>query len=127
MEVTDATSANLSNYEVLQLLHNLKDNDNRKQFGSLATIKYKVVYRFWYNLLMLIFKFFSFFVQTVKYLESSPCSSQSDEIISTFLKAVSNFNLTKAEKLMLLNLRPSTEVEIQLVSYTLGPIFYPKI
>jgi len=93
MEVTDATSANLSNYEVLQLLHNLKDNDNRKQFGSLATIKYK----------------------TVKYLESSPCSSQSDEIISTFLKAVSNFNLTKAEKLMLLNLRPSTEVEIQLI------------
>jgi len=93
MEVIDSTSANLSNYEVLQLLQNLKDNDNRKQFGSLATIKYK----------------------TVKYLESSPCSPQSDEVIATFLKAVHKFNLTKAEKLVLLNLRPTTEVEIQLI------------
>jgi len=93
MEVIDSTSANLSNYEVLQLLQNLRDNDSRKQLGSLATIKYK----------------------TVKYLESSPCANQSDDIVATFLKAVQKFNLTKSEKLVLLNLRPTTEVEIQLI------------
>jgi len=93
MEVIDSTAANLSNYEVLQLLQNLRDNDSRKQLGSLATIKYK----------------------TVKYLESSPCANQSDDIVATFLKAVQKFNLTKSEKLVLLNLRPTTEVEIQLI------------
>jgi hypothetical protein len=36
--------------------------------------------------------------------------------ITAAMKAVQKFNLTKAEKLQIINLRPTTEVEVNLVS-----------
>nr|CAG4649625.1 EOG090X0BWU [Scapholeberis mucronata]SVE93838.1 EOG090X0BWU [Scapholeberis mucronata] len=94
MEVLDANTALLSNFEVLTLLNSLrsKGEQGRNQSGSLATITY----------------------ETVKYLENSPSSIQSQEDIAKFLKEIHKFNLTKEEKLMLLNLRPTTAVEINL-------------
>ncbi|XP_006859910.1 PREDICTED: DNA-directed RNA polymerase III subunit RPC9 [Chrysochloris asiatica] len=96
----DANSALLSNYEVFQLLTDLKEQ--RKETGknkhsagqqNLNTITY----------------------ETLKYISKTPCRLQSPEIVREFLTAMKSHKLTKAEKLQLLNHRPMTAVEIQLI------------
>jgi len=96
----DANSALLSNYEVFQLLTDLKEQ--RKESGknkhssgqqNLNTITY----------------------ETLKYISKTPCRHQSPEIVREFLTAMKSHKLTKAEKLQLLNHRPMTAVEIQLM------------
>ncbi|XP_073890976.1 DNA-directed RNA polymerase III subunit RPC9 isoform X4 [Macaca fascicularis] len=96
----DASSALLSNYEVFQLLTDLKEQ--RKESGknkhssgqqNLNTITY----------------------ETLKYISKTPCRHQSPEIVREFLTAMKSHKLTKAEKLQLLNHRPVTAVEIQLM------------
>ncbi|XP_011646551.1 DNA-directed RNA polymerase III subunit RPC9 [Pogonomyrmex barbatus] len=82
----------LSNYEVLDILQNTKSYKKQKM-NQLATITY----------------------QTIKYLEDTPCKKQNPEKIREFLKAMEPIKLTKAEKLMLLNLCPTTPLEIQLM------------
>ncbi|XP_057604243.1 DNA-directed RNA polymerase III subunit RPC9 isoform X2 [Hippopotamus amphibius kiboko] len=137
MEVKDANAALLSNYEVFQLLTDLKEQ--RKESGknkhssgqqNLNTITY----------------------ETLKYISKTPCRHQSPEIVREFLTAMKSHKLTKtcppqaaiafsllscqevisvhdtelnqihnrceqqrAEKLQLLNHRPVTAVEIQLM------------
>nr|XP_055195237.1 DNA-directed RNA polymerase III subunit RPC9 isoform X2 [Nyctereutes procyonoides] len=100
MEVKDANSALLSNYEVFQLLTDLKEQ--RKESGknkhssgqqNLNTITY----------------------ETLKYISKTPCRHQTPEIVREFLTAMKSHKLTKAEKLQLLNHRPMTAVEIQLL------------
>ncbi|XP_053563420.1 DNA-directed RNA polymerase III subunit RPC9 [Bombina bombina] len=100
MEVKDANAALLSNYEVFQLLTDLKaqQRENRKNKNSsgqqnLNTIMY----------------------ETLKYLSNSPCQHQNPQILHDFLTAIKAHKLTKAEKLQLLNHRPTTAVEIQLM------------
>ncbi|EZA50533.1 hypothetical protein DMN91_010057 [Ooceraea biroi] len=82
----------LSNYEVLKILQNTKSYKKQKM-NQLATITY----------------------QTIKYLEDTPCKKQSEEKIVEYLKAMESKKLTKAEKLTLLNLCPTTPLEIQLM------------
>ena len=98
MEVVDDHAAMLSNFEVYELLRELQENQrsNKKSNKSqqpLATILYS----------------------TLKHLEKTPCVDQDSEVIATFMQLVAPFKLTKAEKLQLLNLRPTTAVEIQLI------------
>lgn len=50
---------------------------------------------------------------TLAYLKDTPCRHQSQDINRRFCDAVKGFGLTKAEKLQLLNLRPTTDAEIQ--------------
>ncbi|XP_048822560.1 DNA-directed RNA polymerase III subunit RPC9 isoform X3 [Lagopus muta] len=95
----DANAALLSNFEVFQLLTDLKQQ--RKESGkskqssgqqNLNTIMY----------------------ETLKYISKTPCRYQSPETVKEFLAAMKGHKLTKAEKLQLLNHRPVTAVEIQL-------------
>uniref|UniRef100_A0A3Q0STP8 DNA-directed RNA polymerase III subunit RPC9 n=1 Tax=Amphilophus citrinellus TaxID=61819 RepID=A0A3Q0STP8_AMPCI len=90
----------LLTYKVFQLLTDLKEH--RKDSGkhkhsagqqNLNTIMY----------------------ETLKYLSKTPCSRQSPEIVKEFLTTMMPHKLTKAEKLQLLNHRPQTAVEIQLL------------
>ncbi|XP_059753669.1 DNA-directed RNA polymerase III subunit RPC9 isoform X1 [Balaenoptera ricei] len=112
MEVKDASAALLSNYEVFQLLTDMKEQ--RKESGknkhssgqqNLNTITYEFISSKEEKKRLL----------TLKYISKTPCRHQSPEIVREFLTAVKSHKLTKAEKLQLLNHRPVTAVEIQLM------------
>ncbi|XP_074636257.1 DNA-directed RNA polymerase III subunit RPC9-like [Acropora palmata] len=101
MEVIDEKAAMLSNYEVYQLL---QETEIKNKVGQTKIKKPKHLV----NLSTICY-------EARKHLEKTPCKSQGPEIIEDFLKAMASFNLTRAEKLQLLNLRPTTPVEIQLI------------
>jgi len=53
--------------------------------------------------------------ETLKYLEQTPCIEQNQDIISQFYSKLKKFDLKKTEILQILNLRPTTPVELQLI------------
>ena len=91
MEVLNENVAMLSNYEVFKLLETEKLVEHK--VTNVATIAY----------------------ETEKYLERTPCKELSDDKINGFLTEVQHYGFTKAEKLQILNLRPTSIVEIQLI------------
>ena len=98
MEVVNENGALLSNSEVYQLLTDIQQGKNgqkkpSKHTNHLATISYS----------------------TLKYLERTPCKDQTPDTVHKFLQALAPYNLKRAEKLQLLNNRPSSAVEIQLL------------
>ena len=94
MEIVKVNSALLSNCEVLNILNDVKTKDNKKDLEPNART---IVY------------------ETSQYLNQFVISKQNTKVISEFVKAVSKFGLTEAEKLQLINLRPTTPVEVQLI------------
>ena len=95
MEVTNKHEKMLSNQEVLDLLKEMKENKNFKGLKNLATIGY----------------------ETIKYLEETPAKHQDEKSITNFLQKIKEkeFRLTKAEKLQIVNHRPTNLVELQLL------------
>ncbi|CAO3658628.1 unnamed protein product [Rhizopus stolonifer] len=101
MHIKNARSALITNYEVLQLLEESqvmqkqiqKDDPSVEYPESLRTVQFELT----------------------EYLKQTPVSTQAPEQIADFMKAMSVYDLTKAEKLQLLNLRPKSAVEIYLV------------
>lgn len=91
MEVINENVASLSNSEVYQILENEKLIEHR--VSNVATVAY----------------------ETIKHLEKTPCKHQNNDVIQGFLRALEPYDFTKAEKLQLLNLRPTSIVEIQLI------------
>lgn len=53
--------------------------------------------------------------EATEYLARTPCANQSPQVIEEFLKAVSSYKLTTLEKLQLINIRPTSLVELHLV------------
>ncbi|KAG7169593.1 DNA-directed RNA polymerase III subunit RPC9-like [Homarus americanus] len=99
MEVVNSKGAVLSNCEVFTLLQDLcqQGSKGRRNLAKTQTHLANIAY------------------DTLKYLEKTPCRNQTPEIIQRFLQSVKEFKLTKAEKLQLINLRPTTPVEMQLI------------
>lgn len=101
MPVTQDKMLLMSNFEILQLLkqvnNNFKQNrpkDWRVQKSNLATILY----------------------ESVKYLEDGPCNNiDNDETVAAILNDLKEYELTKSEKLELINHLPSSLVELQLL------------
>ncbi|XP_014779074.1 DNA-directed RNA polymerase III subunit RPC9 [Octopus bimaculoides] len=98
MELLNESSALLSNYEVYTLLLDIQAGRNgqskpTKNQTNLATVTY----------------------ETVKYLESTSCKHLNAPAVKEFIRHLAPFHLTKAEKLQLLNQRPTMAVEIQLL------------
>lgn len=91
MEVVNENVATLSNAEVFQLLEDEKLIEHR--ITNVATVAY----------------------ETIKHLEKTPCRHQDKDTIESFMKALERYEFTKAEKLQLLNLRPTSIVEVQLI------------
>lgn len=90
----------LSNYEILKLVrHVTAENKNRpknsrSQKSNFATILY----------------------ESVKYLEDQPCNNiVNDETVEYILNELKQFELTKSEKLELINHLPNSLVELQLL------------
>uniref|UniRef100_A0A1E1XR46 DNA-directed RNA polymerase III subunit RPC9 n=1 Tax=Amblyomma sculptum TaxID=1581419 RepID=A0A1E1XR46_AMBSC len=101
MKIIKESSAFLSNYEVLKLLKELQSDKKSSGSGKARTVP---------NLATVSY-------ETITYLEQTACARQTDEHIEDFLQQISAlpFKLTKIEKLQLINHRPTTAVEIQLL------------
>lgn len=99
MEVLNPNVALLSNHEVFKLVNEVceqmkvstgndkKKNRHHQGVGDIDTISYELK----------------------QYMADKPGGMQSDGVVVEFLDAIKKFNLTKAEKLQLLNLRPTSE------------------
>lgn len=94
MKIKNANSGLLSNFEVLELLRSRgATQDPLGSFGSATHSECKVF----------------------DYLVQFAACSQTPESVQEFLLKVEKFSLTKAERLQVLNLRPSTAVEVHLI------------
>jgi len=102
MEIVDADSAVLSNFEVLSYLREEKNERSQKQNKNKD------------RLLTLI-------LEAIKHIENTPTSLQEEVHVKDFVETLQNLCteenilLSKNEFIQLLNLRPKSAVEIQLI------------
>ncbi|RCI00639.1 hypothetical protein CU097_005158 [Rhizopus azygosporus] len=101
MQIKNARSALITNYEVLRLLEENQQNQKLLQAQDLS-IEYPESLR-------------TVQFELTEYLKQTPVGSQTPAQVTNFLEAISQFDLTRAEKLQILNLRPKSAVEIYLV------------
>jgi len=95
MEILSENAGLLSNYEVLALATAEADRLKKKSADSTVAAAPQ-------NVMTCLY-------QVRTFLTDTECAVQSDDVIRDFLKQLLPYNLTKAEKLMLLNNRPVAE------------------
>ncbi|KAI9494892.1 RNA polymerase Rpb4-domain-containing protein [Zychaea mexicana] len=101
MIIENARAGMLSNFEVLRLLEEQQEKqkaaqDNPNGIGvpeNLRTVQFELT----------------------DYLKGTPSSTQDEQQVKDFVEAMNSYELTLAEKLQLLNLRPKSAVEIYLL------------
>ncbi|VDK18567.1 unnamed protein product [Anisakis simplex] len=97
MDVLDAQQTVLTNAETFQLINERRRQQSTvpkdQRVKALGTVIY----------------------ETSSYLQTSPAAAQKTEDIENAIRALAPFKLTAAETLQVINLRPSTIIEIQLI------------
>ncbi|KAG2195603.1 hypothetical protein INT46_002327 [Mucor plumbeus] len=101
MQIKTVRSALITNYEVLRLLEESQEAQKQVQKAD-QSVEYPEHLR-------------TVQFELTEYLKETPCSTQTPEQIKHFMDAISQYELTKAEKLQILNLRPKSTVEIYLL------------
>ncbi|EKM49756.1 uncharacterized protein PHACADRAFT_201449 [Phanerochaete carnosa HHB-10118-sp] len=121
MEVIDRRSALLSNYEVLTLLRELESDHlakartalriKKEEEASGSLVKHHAVQEEVCENLRTIE------VEAIQYLSADyqPTGSQSENGIVQLTKSLATYDLTKAEKLQVVNLAPTEPVELYVV------------
>ncbi|VDK72450.1 unnamed protein product [Onchocerca ochengi] len=97
MEVLDPRHTLITNAEVFRLLQARRVQQNELPKDQRSKILGTVIY------------------ETSKYLQETPAVSQKNIDIEKFIRAAAPFKLTAVELVQLINLRPITAVEIQLI------------
>ncbi|VDM52791.1 unnamed protein product [Angiostrongylus costaricensis] len=97
MEVLNGQVTLLTNFEVLQVLNTIKKEEDEKSKSDKSKHLWTLIY------------------ETTKYLKTTPAAVQNTESIEKLIEEVSPYKLTAAETLQLINLRPSTTAEVQLI------------
>ncbi|KAI8094844.1 HRDC-like protein [Gilbertella persicaria] len=101
MKIKSVRAALISNYEVLKLLEESQEAQKQSQIAD-PLLQYPEQLR-------------TVQFELTEYLKQTPVGTQTSEQVQQFLQAMSTFDLTKAEKLQILNLRPKSTVEIYLM------------
>ncbi|KAJ2353098.1 hypothetical protein IWW50_005234 [Coemansia erecta] len=115
MEVIDRQQALITNYEALLVLRELdqqieadKDKQKQKQRGKDKKGNQEIKPRHPENVTTLKF-------EALEYLEKTACVSQSAEQIAQLREWLQEYELTRAEILQFINLRPTSPVELHLL------------
>jgi hypothetical protein len=116
MEILNKNAAFLSNSEVYALLKQIKQDQAQKLIKK-KNLKNQVDAQ---QLDINIDKHLPTIVyESLRYLEKTPCIHQTSTVVNEFLikceERKNEFKLTKIEKLQILNLRPSSAVELQYI------------
>ena len=99
----------LSNYETYLVVKQIHETNNERENGKRGKKEQNR------TLAHCNFGLNTVTYETLKYLEQTPCVEQNQEIITKFYHEVKKFNLKKNEILQILNLHPTTPVELQLI------------
>ncbi|KHJ80059.1 RNA polymerase III subunit C17 [Oesophagostomum dentatum] len=97
MEVLNPQLTLLTNYEVLHLVNEVKKQEDKKTKSDRSKHLSTILY------------------ETTKYLKNTPAQEQNPEVIEKLIRAVAPYKLTAAETMQLINLRPTSAPEIQLI------------
>uniref|UniRef100_A0A1I7W300 DNA-directed RNA polymerase III subunit RPC9 n=1 Tax=Loa loa TaxID=7209 RepID=A0A1I7W300_LOALO len=97
MEIVDARHTVITNAEVFRLLQGRRKQQNELPKDQRSKVLGTIIY------------------ETNKYLQGTPAVMQKNADIEKFIRTVVPFKLTAVEILQLINLRPRTAVEIQLI------------
>lgn len=110
MEIVNENVALLSNSEVYTLLKETKEKSTQKLIKKKNQNNLNCSSNVDKHLPTVVY-------ESLKYLERTPCVKQTQQTVFNFLNELDEkfkeFNLTKFEKLQILNQRPSSAVELQ--------------